>query len=99
MGQVVWVILVTAVLLLGAFLILLRARKAGWLGRWQVQGIPGGEGASKRTWQVQTQRVGRGIVVHTLERPGQVLVLVESRTGVTAASLAPVDPSPEWDEP
>lgn len=92
-GQVAWVILVTAALLLATLVVLLRARKAGWMSRWLGQNIPDGKGACGRMWRVETQRVSRGIVVHTLERPGQVLVLVESRTGVTAASLTPADAS------
>ena len=98
-GQVAWVVFVTAVLLLVTFLILLRARKAGWLSRWLVCGEPLGTVAPRQRWTVESQRVGRGLVVHTLEQHGQVLVLVESRTGITVTALAAASPGSAASEP
>lgn len=98
-GQVAWVIFVAAVLLLVTFLILLQAKKAGWLSRLLARGGPVSAVTARHQWTVDSQRVGGGLLVHTLERPGQMLVLVESRTGVTVTSLPAAGPAPAVSEP
>jgi hypothetical protein len=85
-GQVIWVVFATGALLLLTFLVLARARKKGWLDRWQLRKASDDRGASRSSWTVESQRVSRNILVHTLERSGQVLVLVESRTGVSVTT-------------
>lgn len=91
-GQVMWVIFATGALLLITFLILARVRKKGWLDRWLVRDASRGQGATRGSWSVDSQRVSRTILVHTLERSGQLLVLVESKSGVSVTALPPASP-------
>lgn len=84
--QMLWVGLITTVLLLFTFLLLSQAKRRGWLNRWLAQPV-NRQLSGKRVWSMESQRVNRNIVVHTLERSGQVLILVESRSSVSVTTL------------
>lgn len=86
-GQVIWVVVVTIALLAIAFFVLVRARRKGWLDRWLAQPATRVAGTARQSWAIESQRINRNIVVHTLERQGQTLVLVESRSGVSVTAL------------
>lgn len=88
-GHAGWVVLVTGALLVATFLILSRIRRKGWLDKWMAQQARRSPASASHAWVVESQRINRNIVVHTLERSGQVLVLVESRSGVSVATLPP----------
>ena len=85
-AYMLWVGLATILVLAGVFVVLAYAKKRGWLDKWTMSRaatLPSrGDG-----WTLQSQRVGHHIVMHTLERAGQALVLVESRSGVSVTVL------------
>lgn len=92
-GHVGWVVLVTGVLLVGALLVLSRIRRKGWLEKWLAQQARRTPSSTTHAWAVESQRINRDILVHTLQRADQVLVLVESRSGVSVVAL-PSNPQP-----
>lgn len=84
-GDVVWAGLIALGLLALAFIILLQLRRKGWLGAW-TNGAPGTKGAQR--WNVQSQRISRRAVAHTLTREGHSLLVVETPSGIAIAPLA-----------
>jgi len=85
-GEILWVMLATMGLLVLAFLVLAHMRRKGWLDRW-LAARAGAASSAQVKWEVETQRISRQTIVHTLKRPGHSLVVVESAAGVSVTVL------------
>lgn len=91
-GQMAGIVLVTFALLVATFILLAYGRKKGWLDRWLGR-VPA-LSAKREYWHVESQRISRQTTVHTLNRAGRTLVVVESSGSValTAVELATAKP-------
>ena len=83
-----WIGVVTVGLLMLVAIILLQMRRRGWLDAW-TSGNTGRHATQATRWHVQSQRISRRTTVHTLQRPGCELLVVESAHGLSVTALAP----------
>lgn len=83
-SDVVWVGFVAIGLLALTFFILLQLRRKGWLDTW-VRGTVRITGAQR--WSIQSQRISRRAVAHTLTGNGQAMLVVETANGIAIAPL------------